>query len=1038
MKKFLLLIGILALALGLFADVTIGSGTSTQRQPFDALYGFGRSADIYLASEINATGNITHLGWYVGLATSTSIPIKIYLTTTTATSLAQTPWATLTAGLTPVYNATAQFNALGWAQLDITDFAYNHQTSGNLLVLCEANYTGSGAASTDCPEFRYTNDGNTGSMHQYWQQDGEAPTFDGRVTADRPNIKFDMVKEYDTCANPYLATLPLVDYNGTTAGLTNDYTADMFSGMTIDPRYCTGKDWVAKLSISEDGLLNVSLDDQPGSPWQYISMVLVSTIPSTESPAVVLAQHCTGYGPLSITNFPVTAGYYYLIVDNFPGPEDIHFVLNITHSIYPPEPASLVSPADGATNITLDTTLNWASGGGQVDGYKLSLWEDLSTHQVEILTDLDLGMDTTFDPTLEYAKEYSWKVVPYSNAGGEAVDCPTWTFSTMDAPISSFPYFEGFEVNADTLPLNWIATEAAPNASQHWKAAASAEHGPSAPASGSSFAWLYCYHASANYNPYSLVSPPLALDATAKRLSYQYWIGDDTVAEPLFVDISTDLASWTTLYTHSNASNTLAWHYNVISLAAYSSQTVYLRFRGVSNYGNGMTDLGIDNIWIEDIPSYPILTCSPTDINFGDVMQGVQTGPRYVTITNTGGGILNLVAADISFAAVPSNPVTDFSFGAGNLPAALATGESVLIPVYVNASSEGPLYGSLQIVNNQGPQPAYSYVNLSANGLSEDMVAIGDGHFNLEIPINPYYGYSYSQSIFLQSEINVPDQRIEKVFYYWNGAAEANVSNDWTMYMGHTALTEFADESSWIPRANLSPVFQGTVALPATPGWIEISLDTPFLHNNTANLVIAVDENEAGWDGRSMYFLSTATATNRSICYYTDGINPDPATPPTGSLVAGHPNLKLQFVAPLAEEPGTVTLNWPQEEATNLPRTGFDLSWTPSPYGGIPTHYTLYLNQTQNSDCIYDGLVFENLTGTSFNTVTDGNLSFNYGEYWCWMVVAHNSYGSSEDNITNRFQIGEDPTITIPHTQNFDAATFPYGWTQANIGISSD
>ncbi|MCB5265143.1 MAG: hypothetical protein LHW41_02715 [Candidatus Cloacimonetes bacterium] len=83
MKKFLLLIGILALALGLFADVTIGSGTSTQRQPFDALYGFGRSADIYLASEINATGNITHLGWYVGLATSTSIPIKIYLTTTT-------------------------------------------------------------------------------------------------------------------------------------------------------------------------------------------------------------------------------------------------------------------------------------------------------------------------------------------------------------------------------------------------------------------------------------------------------------------------------------------------------------------------------------------------------------------------------------------------------------------------------------------------------------------------------------------------------------------------------------------------------------------------------------------------------------------------------------------------------------------------------------------------------------------------------------------------------------------------------------------
>jgi hypothetical protein len=1352
MKKFLLLIGILALALGLFADVTIGSGTSTQRQPFDALYGFGRSADIYLASEINATGNITHLGWYVGLATSTSIPIKIYLTTTTATSLAQTPWATLTAGLTPVYNATAQFNALGWAQLDITDFAYNHQTSGNLLVLCEANYTGSGAASTDCPEFRYTNDGNTGSMHQYWQQDGEAPTFDGRVTADRPNIKlygitspsissfpwfesfgteyshwpvadwtqyegyyptteyesgrlgrgnwlngpagnnaakisiygsnfaswlitppinipatgyelrFDLgltnystttaaiagaqpddrfivaisnspdmsnptiLREWNNTGSPYVfdaipntgiktvinlgaytgikyiafyadtsvdngwndlfvdnvnvritPTAPSITlwptplyFNGTAINTQSEYrnigiantgngtinlsvadfsligadaghfeyissalpaaiAADqsinipvrfvpssvgeksailriryagidynmelkgtavsetallegfeggvipsnwtvhnvdggikLWDAMTLNPRTGTyaararneGPGWTNNDWLITPALQVRSTTTDKISFWMRtesastdnVWQVLISTTDTNPSSFTMIDQgmgimpeyvqktyHLDSYGDAVIYLAVRYIGNqaYALLVDDFVGPE-------LYVAPVPPLAATLVSPADGATDITLDTTLNWASGGGQVDGYKLSLWEDLSTHAVEIVTDLDLGMQTSYSPTLGSDKHYGWKVVPY-NIAGDAGNCPTWTFTTLyDPTISSFPYFEGFEVEADTLPLNWIATEAAPNAIQHWKAAASAEHGPSAPASGSSFAWLHCYIAQTSYNPYSMVSPPFALDATAKRLSYQYWIGDDTVAEPLFVDISTDLASWTTLYTHSNATNTLAWHYNVISLAPYSSQTVYLRFRGVSNYNNGMTDLGIDSVWIEDIPSYPILTCNPTGINFGDVMQGVQTGPRYVTITNTGGGILNLVATDISILASPGNLVTDFSFGTENLPAALATGESVLIPVYVNATTEGPLYGSLQIVNNQGPQPAYAYVDLSANGLPEGMVAIGDGLSNLQIPINPFYEYSYSQSIFLQSEIAVADKRIEKVYYYWNGAGEATASNDWTVYMGHTALTEFADEDSWIPRANLSQVFQGNVALPATAGWIEITLNAPFPYDNSANLVIAVDENAEDYDGSSMYFLSTNTTTNRSIRFYDDDENPDPAAPPTGDLVAGYPNLKLGFVAPLAEAPGTVTLTWPQEEATNLPRTGFDLSWTPSLYGGTPTHYTLYLNQTQNSDWIYDGLVFENLTGTSFNTVTDGNLSFNYGEYWCWMVVAHNSYGSSEDNITNRFQIGEDPTITIPHTQNFDAATFPYGWTQANIGISSD
>jgi hypothetical protein len=35
-----------------------------------------------------------------------------------------------------------------------------------------------------------------------------------------------------------------------------------------------------------------------------------------------------------------------------------------------------VSPADGATNVLRNTTLNWRSGGGQVDGYLVSLGTD--------------------------------------------------------------------------------------------------------------------------------------------------------------------------------------------------------------------------------------------------------------------------------------------------------------------------------------------------------------------------------------------------------------------------------------------------------------------------------------------------------------------------------------------------------------------------------------------------------------------------------------------------------------------------------------
>ena len=223
--------------------------------------------------------------------------------------------------------------------------------------------------------------------------------------------------------------------------------------------------------------------------------------------------------------------------------------------------------------------------------------------------------------------------------------------------------------------------------------------------------------------------------------------------------------------------------------------------------------ISLDDITIDELLPNPVFSYSPTDINFGMVMQGEQVGPQNITITNNGGGILNITAADISIFGTND---TDFSFDPENLPAELHPGQPVVIPVYVTAATEGLISATLRIVNSQ-TRTNYD-VDLSANCLPEGIVVIGNGTVNLEIPIKPFYNYSYSQSIFLQSDIAVADQRIEKVYYYWNGAAEATASNGWTIYMGHTALTEFASTTSWIPLANLSQVFQGAVALPATAG----------------------------------------------------------------------------------------------------------------------------------------------------------------------------------------------------------------------------
>ncbi|MFZ4591671.1 MAG: GLUG motif-containing protein [Ignavibacteria bacterium] len=180
--------------------VTIGSGTSPQQFPFRVYFDYTRSAAIYTSAEIANSGSITHLGWYVSTASAVSIPVKIYLKTTSSSTLTAGDWTTLISGATLVYDATRQFSSTGWNTIDISDFRYS---SNNLMVLCEANI---GSAVGGGPEFYYSSAAN---MHEFYQNDGSPPTYGGTVNDMRPNIQLTIAPSGSgTQADPYLiATL---------------------------------------------------------------------------------------------------------------------------------------------------------------------------------------------------------------------------------------------------------------------------------------------------------------------------------------------------------------------------------------------------------------------------------------------------------------------------------------------------------------------------------------------------------------------------------------------------------------------------------------------------------------------------------------------------------------------------------------------------------------------------------------------------------------------------------------------------------------
>ena len=105
MKKLLTLLFVLAMVGMAFADViTIGTGTSNTYEPIASYYGYHRSATIYTSGEVGGSGTINTISFKAYNTTTTSIPVKVYMKMTTATTLAPAQsWPTLITGLTPLY-----------------------------------------------------------------------------------------------------------------------------------------------------------------------------------------------------------------------------------------------------------------------------------------------------------------------------------------------------------------------------------------------------------------------------------------------------------------------------------------------------------------------------------------------------------------------------------------------------------------------------------------------------------------------------------------------------------------------------------------------------------------------------------------------------------------------------------------------------------------------------------------------------------------------------------------------------------------------
>ncbi|WP_370897937.1 T9SS type A sorting domain-containing protein [Chryseobacterium gossypii] len=239
-------------------------------------------------------------------------------------------------------------------------------------------------------------------------------------------------------------------------------------------------------------------------------------------------------------------------------------------------------------------------------------------------------------------------------------------------------------------------------------------------------------------------------------------------------------------------------------------------------------------------------------------------------------------------------------------------------------------------------------------------INLGTGSTDVGVaPISTYYGYSYVQQIFTKQEINANAAgNITGLKFYLDPAMSLMNSSDWVVYLGHTTKTSFTSDSDWIPVSQLTQVYSGTVT--NANGVVEITFAAPFPYNNTDNLVLAAEENSAGYDENNYneVFYVYNGASNASMYFRNDNDNPDPAAPMDGNRVSYKSVITIEGLTE-STLPACPVITYPADNDIFIPLSP-NILWNPSPNA---TGYKVSIGTTPGGTDVVNQ---EPVTTTSF------------------------------------------------------------------------
>lgn len=482
------------------------------------------------------------------------------------------------------------------------------------------------------------------------------------------------------------------------------------------------------------------------------------------------------------------------------------------------------------------------------------------------------------------------------------------------------PFLQSFSTGV--LPPCWTSqnpTSTSTSLYVKWRFNTSAGYGVTGNGgkAAGTFAWVDASSPYDNEHTVELISPQINLTGLTNPYVKFEWLKNHLTSAtgtlPPYENNRMKLevnsgSGWVEIW--SDNSNAPEWRTVGVALAAsYVGTTIQLKFtvdKDVANNGYFYDDVLLDEVQVIQAP-----TC------FEPVVAPVTNlAPNSATLN---------WAAPLAPAPAPAGGY-EYYYSTSSTPPTAAT-VGTIVPGFsanINSLVSGSTY--------------YWWVRSVCSASDKSLWVEGDFFIPGQIgggtathaylPAYSCSGFNYSQQIYTPTEIATAvgtNNMITsiKFFVSTTAATQANY-NQWVVYMGNTAQTDFPTTTSWVPAGAMNQVYSGTLPAMTAGTWVEIPLATPFLWDGTSNVVIAVDENSTGTSCTANWG-SYSAAPNRGMLYYSTTTNPNPLTPPTAtSRYAVLP--RLQLVGSVL--PSCTNVPPSNIAVSNITATSATVSWT--------------------------------------------------------------------------------------------------------------